>query len=521
MNMMQRSDSPVRTRTRTRTCRFSHAARAASIHYATAFGGIVAFALLCIVSARADVQGQIALAAASAAPAAIAWQVLAVLLFVFMILTIIAWAGWCRTRTLLKRTVTTARAVESEWQRRYAAVEAREKATTVAVASQARVAANQERDQVHAAMRHFVGGPLAALARLLDALNEASLPPPQRPLAGRIHSAVRTWARALEDILASGPVQSRTIVLDETLTDVQELIDGVVALFSQIAAQKGVCLSASVDQSVEARVLADGARLGQIIFHLLSRVVRTTEHGQITIAARAEALNAGSQRIFVNVTAACPGTPASSTCSMQLQPSSLSDVLAPEGASRDEDASSLELCQQLAQYMRGELKVSMEAGSGTCSMFSAPFTIEHPQALNASYSAHRRTTSQIIVAEPPEGSPVSLAEPFDRNYLDALLNEGIDLRTFIYDWCRSLHDDLHRMHVLRIGHDMDGVRTLLHRLSGVVGLVGAHSLMDALRRASATWPESAGNTLDELEKRIAALMMQLDHVIEPHRSNLQ
>ena len=515
MNMMQRSGSPVRTRTR--TCRFPHAAGAASIHYATAFGGIVAFALLCIVSARADVQGQIALAAA---PAAIAWQALAVLLFVFMILTIIAWAGWCRTRTLLKRAVTTARAVESEWQRRYAAVEARENATTVVVASQVRVAANQERDQARAAMRHVVGGPLAALARLLDALNEVSLPPPQRPLAGRIHSAVRTWERALEDMLASSPVQSRTIALDETLTDVRELIDGVVALFSQIAAQKGVCLSASVDQSVEARVLADGARLGQIIFHLLSRVVRTTEHGQITVAARAQTLNAGSQRIFVSVTAACPGTPASSTCPMQLQPPPLLGMPAPEGVSPDEDASSLKLCQQLAQYMRGELKVSMEAGPGTCSTFSAPFTIERPLALHASYSAHRRT-AQIIVAEPPEGSPVPLAEPFDRNYLDALLNEGIDLRTFIYDWCRSLHDDLHQMHVLRIGHDMDGMRTLLHRLSGAVGLVGAHSLMDALRRASASWPESAGNTLDELEKRIAALMMQLDHVIEPHRSNLQ
>ena len=516
MNMMRRSGSPVRTRTRTR--RFSHAAQATSIHYATACGGIVAFALLCIVSARAVVQGQIALAVG---PAAIAWQGLAALLFVLTILTTVAWAGWCRMRALLKRTVATARVVESEWQRRYAAIETRELAARGVVASQMMVAANQERDEVQATMRHFVVGPLAALGCLLEALNDASLPPTQRPLVGRIHCAVRTWARALEDMLAATPVEPRTIALDETLTDVRELIDGVVALFSQIATQKSVYLSASVDQSVDARVLADGARLGQIIFHLLSRAVRTTEHGQIMVAARAETLNAGSQRIFVSVTAADHYTPAPSTCSMQMQLPSLFDAPVPEGALRDEDASSLELCRQLAQYMRGELTVSREAGPGTCSMFSAPFTTEHPQALNASDRVNRQTTLQTIVEEPPEGSPVPLAEPFDRNYLDALLNEGIDLRTFIYGWRRSVDDDLQKMRGRRTGCDTDGMRTLLHRLSGAVGLVGAHSLMDALRRASAIHPESAGRMFDELEKRIAALMMQLDHVIEPHRSNLQ
>ena len=39
--------------------------------------------------------------------------------------------------------------------------------------------------------------------------------------------------------------------------------------------------------------------------------------------------------------------------------------------------------------------------------------------------------------------------------------------------------------------------------------------------ASAIQPESEGRGLDEPDKRIAALMMQFDHVTGPHRSNLQ
>lgn len=211
--------------------------------------------------------------------------------------------------------------------------------------------------------------------------------------------------------------------------------------------------------------------------------------------------------------------PAASTCSMQM--SSSFEASAPEGASRDEDVSSMELCQQLAQYMCGELKVSSEAGPVTRSTFSAPFTIEHPQALGTCDRVNRQMTPQTIVVEPPECSPVSSTEPFDRNYLDALLNEGVDLPTFICRWRESVDDDLRQFRRLRIRHDTDGIRTLLHRLSGVVGLVGAHSLMEALRHASAIECESARRPLDELEERIAALMMQLDQAIEPHRSKSQ
>jgi signal transduction histidine kinase len=533
MNMMKRSGSPVPTRTCAR--RFSHAARAVSIHDAIAFGSVVAFALLCIVSARADTMPAAVrstgwdvtniarpLAALRISDAAVAWQCLAVSLSVLMILTTVALVGWCRTRVLLKRAVASARAVENEWQRRFAAVESREQASGVGVASQAFVAANLERERVYAAMRDFVGGPLSAMASLLDELNESSSQPPEKKLVGKIHVAVRAWARALEDMLASMPIQSRTVVFDETLTDVRELIDGVAALFSHTTAQKGVGLIITVDQSVDALVLADGTRLGQIIFHLLSRAVRITEHGQITVTARAETLNAGSQRIFVSVTAAGADTPASPTCSARMHIPTSFDVPAPAGELRDEEALSLELCQQLTQGMRGELKVSSDAARGTCSIFSAPFAIERPQAFNASHRVNlQKTTPQPIAAEPPADSPVPSTESFDRNYLDALSNEGVDLRAFIHGWRRSVHDDLQQIRGLRTRHDMDGMRSSLHRLSGAVGLVGAHSLMEALRHASATQRESAGHLLDELEKRIAALMMQLDQAVEPHRSNSQ
>jgi len=234
-------------------------------------------------------------------------------------------------------------------------------------------------------------------------------------------------------------------------------------------------------------------------------------------------LNAGSQRVFVSVTAPSPKTPDASASPAQVRPFSPLDLQASESVSHAEDTyiSSLELCRRLTQYMRGDLEVSSEAGLGTYSVFSAPFTIEHLQTRNEIDLANDQTTSQAMGEETPKRSPVASAEPFDRSYLEALLNEGIDLGAFMRSWRQSVDDDLQHMRALRVKRDIDATRAVLHRLSGAVGLVGAHSLMDALRCASAKLPEFTGHTFDEVEKLIAALMMRLDQVIEPYGSNLQ
>ncbi|WP_175772180.1 ATP-binding protein [Paraburkholderia phenazinium] len=512
-----------RARAQDRARRFSHTARTASIRYATVFGSIFAFTLLCVVSARANTRTEVNanphVPSADLSHAAIAWCGLLALVLVLGALAVFALGGWCRASALLRRATEAARGAESEWQRRYEAVEAREQAARAVSEAQAAVVATQERDRIQTAMRHFVSGPLSALAGLLAALNGASLPLAHRPLAGRIESALRTCVRALEDMLAPSPVESRDIVLDESLTDLRELIDGVVALFSPAAAQKGLYLSVSIDRSIATRILADGARVGQILFHLVSRAVRATEHGQITIAARAERLNAGSQRIFISVRDVGANA-ARSTRAIQAQLPWPLDGGARVDGTHDENVSGLALCQRLARQMRGELTVGSEPGFGTCSTFSASFAIEHARQPMAPARADYVLSQQAVEPQPADTVADPSSESFDRSYLEALSNEGIDLQTFSRAWLQSIRDDLLQMRRLRDLDDVGGLRASLHRLSGAVGLVGARSLMEMLRRASVAQPKPEAGAIDALTKRIEALMMQLDRAIDPHRSNL-
>lgn len=109
-------------------------------------------------------------------------------------------------------------------------------------------------------------------------------------------------------------------------------------------------------------------------------------------------------------------------------------------------------------------------------------------------------------------------EPFDRRYLDALIHEGIDLGAFLEGWCVAMRNDLDRLGNLQSEGDFDDLPPLLHRLSGALGLVGAHSLMDALRRVPSTRLEHTCGLIDALAARMRTLIEQLEGVRDEHRS---
>jgi signal transduction histidine kinase len=519
MNMTTQPDSRAGAR------EFAHwssrSARTGSIRCATALARIVAFALLGPLSMRADAATAVDVGQGDSGVSLsnVAWHTSVGALFALAALLVVALGGWCRARIAFDRVIIRLVGVESEWQRRYAAVEAREQAAHALAAAHAEAAAGRERDRIQSAMRYFISGPLSALASLLGTLHSVALTPNERSLAGKIHLGMRTTLRALEDVLLSSHVESRAILLAENVVNVRELIEGVAALFAPTAARKGLHLSVSIDRSIDTRVLADSDRLGQMVFHMLSRAIRCGESSVITIVARAEWLNAGSQRISISVRHVASGETESAS-SLQEQFPWWFSTNAQSAEVCEDVESGLSLCRLLAQHMRGELTVENALGFGSRCTFSAPFTIESVHAPVSSANAQDSAAGFALAERQIAHSPQAATESFDRAYLEALSNEGIDLHTFVGSWCQSVQEDLQRMRGLRELPDAGALRGVLHRLSGAAGLVGARGLMEALQRSSVAQPEPEADALDMLEKRSEALMKQLCEAIDLHGSNL-
>ncbi|MFM0243279.1 Hpt domain-containing protein [Paraburkholderia phytofirmans] len=112
-------------------------------------------------------------------------------------------------------------------------------------------------------------------------------------------------------------------------------------------------------------------------------------------------------------------------------------------------------------------------------------------------------------------------EPFEIRYLDALSEEGVNLDVFLNNWRQAMNDDLARLDALPRDGDFDHFHRVLHRLSGAAALVGAHSLMDALRRASLSPPDQGAAKIDALTARARSLVTQLEAASRAFRSRSQ
>lgn len=122
------------------------------------------------------------------------------------------------------------------------------------------------------------------------------------------------------------------------------------------------------------------------------------------------------------------------------------------------------------------------------------------------------------VPQPLENTVNASYEPFDSRYLDALSEEGVDLQAFLNNWRIAMNEDLQRLSdLLREGH-LDHLHGVLHRLSGAVGLVGARSLMDALRGASLLPDEQNAALAVALMARARVLVSQLEVTSRANRS---
>ncbi|MFL9982229.1 sensor histidine kinase [Paraburkholderia sediminicola] len=429
---------------------------------------------------------------------------------------VVALAGACLSRAALRRAAEKLHHAEDKWTRRCDAAEAREQAARAAASVQASAAAKQERLWLLGAMRLYAEAPLTAVAGLLESLEAAAMPSAQRAQMPVIQSAVRTWGQTLHDLLDASPLESRAFVFDESATNMRDLVDGVIALLSPSAAQRGLRLNSSIDQTVAAWILADSGRLGQIFFHLVNRTIQLSTQGEISLVVHAEPLNAGSQGISISVT----DTGKHAQHAAQLQLFGPSEDESSVGEQFGDTDACLALCQILAQRMQGEIFIASGSDSGARARFGAPFAV-HQWEPFAESPRNERAPLIGTAAQPPEASADALSEPFELRYLDALSEEGINLHTFLSAWRHSMDDDLERLSSLNRQGDIAGQRTLLHRLSGAVGLVGARSLMEALRRASVAPLEHDVAFIHELMARARTLVTQLDAAIDTHRSTLR
>lgn len=292
------------------------------------------------------------------------------------------------------------------------------------------------------------------------------------------------------DLPANSERKPASVVLKEVPTNVCEIVSETVALVTALARQRGLELCAKIDPKVVEPVLADSNRLRQLLMYLLIYVIRFATRNEVVLIVAVGRSDTASQCLSFVSTEGGRATVQSESSSLPASAEMQPDFLVP-------------FCQLLAERMKGQVTLENRLHQPVRAIFTASF------ALGKSSSPGAQIQPEI---------EQRVVEPVERRYLEALSEEGVDLKKFFVEWCRAMNEDLQRLESLRHESDPKQLRKLLHRLSGAVGLVGAQSLTDALRRASMSSQHRNTECISVLAGRIRNLLAQLELAAEPYRS---
>jgi len=226
--------------------------------------------------------------------------------------------------------------------------------------------ANRAKSQFLANMSHEIRTPMNGVMGMADLLLETSLSDRQRKFTRTIHQSAHALLGVINDVLDFSKGGVGKLTLDPRPFDLRELVLDVADLFTEPAERKGLELTGSVADDAPQVVLADPARVRQVLTNLVSNAVKFTERGRVGI----HAARLGPP----------PSGLAAERCEIELSVSDTGAGIAAEAQQRIFDAFTqidgtmtrrhggtglgLAICRQLVELMGGGLSLESQQGAG-------------------------------------------------------------------------------------------------------------------------------------------------------------
>ncbi len=172
------------------------------------------------------------------------------------------------------------------------------------VAKEAADEANREKSAFLAVVSHEIRTPMTGIMGMVRLLLDSNINKQQREYALTIQESSEAMLGLLNDILDFEKIQRGRIELENISFDLHRLIQGVITLMSGHAAQKGITLTARMDDNIPRFVKGDPTRLRQVILNLMGNAIKFTQEGSVTLMVRnlneqeqGQPLNAGEKNM--------------------------------------------------------------------------------------------------------------------------------------------------------------------------------------------------------------------------------
>ncbi len=274
-------------------------------------------------------------------------------------------------------------------------------------------AASAAKSSFLATMSHEIRTPFQGLMGMLTLLRETGLNPRQIDYLRTATESADQLLAILNDVLDKSQLESGRMSLAPAPLDLRSLLRDVEALIRPQASAKGLALHIDADPGVPERVLADGRRVKQVLFNLLSNGVKFSDRGAVVLDVRCKADVDGQPELHFIVTDTGIGMDEALLARLftrfaQADPS--------PSRRRGGTGLGLEISRDLARLMGGDITARSRPGEGSCFVFRVPLSALPTEAAPAPAAA---------AALDPEALPLQVLVAEDhalnRQYMAALL----------------------------------------------------------------------------------------------------
>jgi PAS domain S-box-containing protein len=319
--------------------------------------------------------------------------------------------------------ITERKQAEDELRRHRAHLEelVRERTAELSVALSRAESANRAKSVFLSNMSHELRTPLNAVIGFSQLLqNDPVLGAPQKEQLAMINRSGHHLLTLINDILELSKIESGRTELQLMPVDLYGLFESVLEMLRLRASQSGIALKLDVAGAPQV-ILADGAKLRQVLLNLLSNAVKFTERGSVTLSVRGSAADRDTVRLRFAVIDTGPGI-SQDDRNRIFQPF----IQAGSPSSQAGTGLGLTISREFVQLMGGDLQLQSAPGAG--STFGFTLTVQQrPGALSSAQARER-------VAGLPES---------ERGKTILVVDDNADGRMLLHTLLAPLGFDLH------------------------------------------------------------------------------
>ncbi|MGR3502860.1 ATP-binding protein [Pseudaestuariivita sp.] len=233
----------------------------------------------------------------------------------------------------------------------------------LAAARDAAHVASEAKSRFLATMSHELRTPMNGVVGMADILHGTTLTGEQRACVDTIRASALALTDVISGLLDISGIEAGDLQVAPRPVDLAGLVSDVCRAMAPAAAAKGLAFDAH--EIAPQRVMADAARLRQVLTHLIGNAVKFTESGAVRLSIQP----AGAERWSFAITDTGPGIP------LGLQRRIFDPFVQGEtGMDRAHDGSGLGLAVSagLVKAMGGTMRLRSAPGEGSTFTVSLP-----------------------------------------------------------------------------------------------------------------------------------------------------